>query len=195
MERECWLQVSDITQFFYCPRKVYFRRVLGIEIAPRAKMELGKQEHEREYDRADERKGVYGIDREDVERVSQDVKVESCELGLYGRIDTVVFLKSGEVVPVEIKYTHTPRVSINWRKQIVAYALLLDHAHNKYVRRGVFYFQAQKRSVWVDITHEDKVTLMKDIERIREVMQSEKMPVVKKGKQCSYCEMAKFCPE
>jgi len=195
MDEADWIQVSDITQFFYCPRKVYFRRVLGINVASRAKMELGRQEHEKEHERAEHRKDVYGIDRNDIERVSHDVMIESSKLGLYGRIDSVVFLKSGEVVPVEVKYTRTPRVSRNWRKQIVAYALLLEDVHHTHVRRGIFYFQAQKRSTWVDITHEDKEALKGDIERIRQMMQSEKMPIAKKGKQCRYCEMERFCPD
>lgn len=194
MDEDDWIQVSDITQFFYCPRKVYFRRTLGIEVQPRAKMELGKEEHEKEHERAGRRRSVYGIEWERIERLCHDVMLENAELGLYGRIDSVIFLRSGEVVPVELKYTHTPRVSRNWHKQIVAYALLLEGEYHTSVRRGIFYFQAQKKTVWVNITHEDKVRLKGDIERIRRVIQSEKMPIAKKGKQCRYCEMEKFCP-
>lgn len=75
MDEGDWIQVSDITQFFYCPRKVYFRRTLGIGVEPRAKMELGKEEHER----AGRRQSVYGIEWECVEKLDHDVMVENAE--------------------------------------------------------------------------------------------------------------------
>jgi len=151
-----WIQVSDITQFFYCPRKVYFRRVLGLEIAPRPKMELGREEHEKEHERVEHRKNVYGIKREEISKICHDLMIESEKLGLYGKIDSVVFLESGEIIPVELKYTHTPEVIRNWRKQLTAYALLLEDKYNTRVRRGIFYFQQQKKVVEVEITHQDK---------------------------------------
>jgi len=39
------LAVSDITQYFYCPRKVYFMRTPGIKIKAKPKMDMGKEEH------------------------------------------------------------------------------------------------------------------------------------------------------
>jgi len=37
-----YIDVSDIVQYLYCPRKVYFHRVAGITLT-RPKMEVGRE--------------------------------------------------------------------------------------------------------------------------------------------------------
>jgi CRISPR-associated exonuclease Cas4 len=187
------ISVSDIVQYAYCPRKVYFLKTAGYPVAERKKMEYGKGEHTREHRRSGERTQVYGFERDDVRKVHHGLYVEDSKIGLYGQIDTVVELKDGRLVPVEVKYSQFASVFKNWKKQLVAYAVLLEAKFNRKVRRGVLYFPKQRKRIDVDITGEDKEFLLKDMESIRKIVRDEKIP---RGRdRCGYCEMKKFCKE
>jgi CRISPR-associated exonuclease Cas4 len=190
---EDMLQVSDITQYFYCPRKVYFMKTLGIKIKAKPKMDMGKEEHEKEHRRVKERKTVYGFPEEDVAQVIHNLAVEDIDIGLYGMVDTTLIMKNGEIVPIDVKYTNAESVRINWKKQLTAYAVLLETRFKKMVERGFIYFPAKHKQIQIDIPDEAKATLKQDITKIKELIDSEKMPNVSKGKQCGYCEMKKFC--
>ena len=119
--------------------------------------------------------------------------VEHEKIGLFGQIDTVLELENGSLVPVEVKYSDFAAVFKNWKKQLVAYALLLKRKFGKEVKKGVLYFPKQKKKLIVHITAEDKKFVLRDIEKIRKLIRSEKMP---RGRdRCEYCEMKKFCKE
>ena len=187
------LAVSDITQYFYCPRKVYFMKTLGIKIKARPNLDMGKEEHDKEHRRVKERITVYGFSEEDVAQVIHNLAVEDINLGLYGMVDTTIILKDGEVVPVDVKYTDAESVRVNWKKQLTAYALLLESRFKTVVKRGFVYFPSKHKQIQIDMPDEAKSALKQDVKKIKELIESEKMPNVSKGKQCSYCEMKKFC--
>jgi len=77
---------------------------------------------------------------------------------------------------VEVKYSDFVTVFKNWKKQLVAYALLLEKRFGKEVKKGVLYFPKQRKKLIVYITAEDKKFVMKDIKEIRKLVKSEKMP-------------------
>lgn len=190
---ETTIQVSDITQYFYCPRKIYFMKTLGLKIKSRPKMDMGKEEHEKEHRRVKERKTIYGFSEEEVSKVIHNLMLEDPKLGLYGIIDTTVILKNGEVIPIDVKYSKATSIRINWRKQLIAYSLLLESHFNILVKRGIIYLPAQRKQIQIDISNESKEIVKQDIKKIEELIGSEKMPNVSKGNQCNYCEMKKFC--
>ncbi len=187
------IQVSDIAQYFYCPRKVYFLRTLGIHPPEKPKMKMGKEEHEKEYQRVRERRDIFGFSADQVERLIHRLPAESSSLRLYGVVDAIVVLRTGEYLPVEVKFSNYYNVLRNRKKQLIAYALLLDEKFDTNVCRGIVYFSTARLSRIIEITCEDKIALKRDIENIRNLIQSEKMPEEKKGRRCNYCEMDKFC--
>jgi CRISPR-associated exonuclease Cas4 len=193
MVDESMIQVSDITQYFYCPRKIYFLRVLSLSVPPRPKMEMGKEEHEREHRRAAERKEIYGFPREEVKEVLHSVAIEAPEYHLYGVIDMVLILNSGEVIPVDIKYSRFEDKKRNWTKQLVAYSLLLESKMKVRVTRAAIFFPESKKRMMIEISSEDKKALLSDIDTIMLIITKEVLPNVSKGKKCSYCEMNRFC--
>lgn len=187
------LQVSDIAQYFYCQRKIYFMKILGINIKSRPKMDMGKEEHDNEHRRITERKTIYGFDRVEVKDVIHNLALEDAGLGLYGVVDTTLVLKNGEIIPIDVKYSNTTTVRINWKKQLVAYSLLLESHYNKIVKMGVIYLPAQRRQIQIDITVDDKNILKQDMLKINKLIESEKMPNAIIDRKCNYCEMKKFC--
>ncbi len=188
---EADISVWDVAQYVYCPRKVYFYKTLGLPVISRKKMEYGKEEHEREHRRVKERRFLYGVDRDEVKSVHHDLYLEDEEIGLYGQIDTVVELKNGEMLPVEVKYSDFDQIFENWKKQLLGYGLLLEKRFGRTVKRGLFYFPKQRTRKIVEFTVEDKQSILRDVVRIRELVKSERMP---RGRdRCGYCEMSRLC--
>lgn len=184
------ISVWELVQYYYCPKKLYFYKTLGIPVIARKKMEYGKKEHEMEHRRVKERKSIYGFENA---KVYHKIYVEDEELGLFGQIDTVLELENSDVIPVEVKYSDFKKIYENWKKQLIAYSLLLEKRFLKPVRLGIFYFPKQKKRIEVPITEQDKRFLIRDIERIRELVRSEKIP---RGRsRCGYCEVRKFCKD
>ncbi|MEM0359010.1 MAG: CRISPR-associated protein Cas4 [Candidatus Hadarchaeales archaeon] len=183
----------EVYQYFYCPRKLYFIRKLGLYPPERKKVELGGEQHGREPGRTGRRKRIYGFSPEEVDRILHDLPLEDREMGLFGKADTVVRLKSGEMVPVDVKYSDLPYVSRAWRKQMLAYAVLLERSLGVRIRRGLIYLLPSHRTFWLNILPEEKEALKRDLEKIREMIASDQVPRAASPEYCGYCEVAKFC--
>jgi len=185
--------VFDIAQYFYCPRKVYYLRVLGAPTKPRKKMELGREEQSREEERLRERKTIYGFERDKVKEVVYRPYLEAPDIGLAGQLDVLLKMEDGELIPVDSKYTENVEVQRQYRKQIIAYAVLLDHVFNVKTKRGIIYLNKQKSMVEARVTDEDKNYLMKDIQTIRQILNGEKIPRRSAEERCAYCEAKRYC--
>lgn len=186
------ITVSDIIQYHYCPRKIYFLRTLEVPAPARRKMEYGAEIHERERRRMTERKRIYGFARDEVEVVMSNVQIEAGRIGLRGRLDVALRLRDGEILPVETKYTDEAILHRRYLKQLYAYALLLDHELRTGVRRGVVYFSKQREARTVEISDEDKQGVLRDVVLIRRIIASEEIPRPN-PERCGYCEVRKYC--
>ncbi len=189
MEFSVW----EVYQYFYCPRKLYFIRKLGLYPPERKKMELGQRQHEREPGRSKRRRTVFGFPEEEVAAILHDVPLEDKELGLFGKADLVLRLKNGELVPVEVKYSDFTSVSRAWRKQMTAYVLLLERKFGVAIKRAVIYVLPAKRLLSVWVSPEDKRQLVRDLERMRRVVESDSPPRPVSVERCGYCEVMKYC--
>ena len=187
------INVWDILQYYYCPRKVYFLKVLGVPPIYKWGIEEGEEEHKKEIKRSKERKDFFGFKHEEVEKIIYKLPLESLELGLEGKVDAVVLLKNGEVIPIEIKYSNYMNIFRGRKKQLTAYALLLEQKFDRKVTKGVLYFPKQNKLVKVSIEQGDKEALKKDIAKIRELLSSEKIPMKSSREKCIYCEVSKYC--
>jgi len=187
------IDVWEIVQYHYCPRKLYFLRTLGAPSPSKRKMEMGSEEHARERRRLAERKTVFGFKPEEVKRVHSKLMLEAPDLALVGQVDNVVELVDGQLIPAEIKYTDYVAAYESRVKQLVAYAILLEYNYKTRVRMGILYFPIQNRQIRIDISHEDKESLMKDLEKMRRLIASEKVPPKARREACRYCEVSKYC--
>ncbi len=183
----------DISQYYYCKRKIYFLKVLGVPAPARRKMEYGREVDEAEGRLMLRRPSIYGFKRDDVAEVLEKLHVVDEHLGLKGEIDQTLILKTGEVIPVDVKYTGTLTVQRHHRKQLTAYAILLDKHFNTNVRRAVVRFARQRRNVQIAITWEDKRSLIAELENIRSLLRSERIPRPAAPGKCGYCEVRKYC--
>ncbi|TDA39536.1 MAG: CRISPR-associated protein Cas4 [Candidatus Methanomethylicota archaeon] len=186
------LSANDLYQYHYCPRKIYYIKMLGLR-AEKRKMSQGREEQDKEKKRLAERKEIFGIKREYVKKIMYDVYLENEEIGLCGIVDILLVLYDGGHIPVEIKYTDLPEVTYGRRRQLAAYALLIDNSFRTNTRNGILYFTEQNREVFVKFTNEDKEGVLADLERIRKLIRDEKLPRKANSRRCSYCEYLKIC--
>jgi CRISPR-associated protein Cas4 len=187
------VDVWDIAQWYYCPRKVYFLRTLKVPITLKKKMKEGSDEHLREVKRLKERKSIFNFLRSEVKAIHYKLKLENEKLGLVGQVDLAIELNNGEIIPVEIKYSDYTEKFIGRKKQLVAYSLLLEEKFKRTIKEGIIYYPAQNKQVSVDISYADKKSLIKDLERIRESIRSEKIPRKANSAKCNYCEVIRYC--
>jgi CRISPR-associated exonuclease Cas4 len=185
--------VWELVTFIYCPREFYLYRKLGFTPPPLKKMEFSKIQHEKEEKRIERRKNIYGVPAGEVVEILHDIAVEDLDLGLYGKVDTVLRLRSGELLPVEVKYSNLKYLPRAWRKQMIAYATLLERKLNRKVSKGIFYILPRKEALWVRVESEEKLQLKKDVERMRKIVNSDSIPPVSDTNRCKYCEMIKYC--
>ncbi|MEM4310898.1 MAG: CRISPR-associated protein Cas4 [Nitrososphaerales archaeon] len=187
------IDVWDITQYYYCPRKLYFLRTLKVPVTLKRKMEEGKEEHLKEIKRMKERKDIFSLPKSEVKGIHYKLQLESEELGLAGQVDLVLELSNGDMVPVEIKYSDYMETFIGRKKQLIAYAILLEENFKRSVKQGILYYPVQNKHIILDISYEEKKNLIKDIKRIRESIISERIPRRVDSSKCGYCEVARYC--
>ena len=186
-----WISVSDIVQFYYCPRKFYLMKI-GLPRKIMMKMDFGKKEYEREIKRIRRREEIFGFRREEVEELIEGWSEVDEELGLSGKLDFLLKVK-GELIPVEVKYSEFRRPKLEWKKQIYAYALLIERKTGEVVKRGLIYVLPWKDVLEVKIDGEDKLKIIKDLDRIRRTLERGELPKKVNSAKCKYCEMREFC--
>jgi CRISPR-associated exonuclease Cas4 len=177
------IDVSDIVQYLYCPRKLYFIRVVGLKLT-RPKMDVGKEVHEN-VARSLARRKVEG-------EILENVYLESQKYGIKGCVDAII-KRRGEYIPVDIKFTRFKSLFYQWKMQLVAYAVLVEENFDCKVKKAYVYLTEGKDWIEVEITPEDRKALVKIIKEVREIIGRERYPKISKSKKCNYCEVAKFC--
>lgn len=188
-----YLDASDLTQYYYCKRKVFFLKVAGVPAPTRRKMAAGKEEQEQEYRRLLERKDLFGIPREQVLEAKPKVYLVSQRLRLKGVVDLLLVLKDGQAVPVEFKYTDETELTLSRRKQLTAYIVLCEEALGKKCPYGILYFTQQNLTLKVTPTEGDRAAIARDLEEIWRMFATETLPRRAPEWKCGYCEVKRYC--
>lgn len=182
--------VTDLKQFDYCPRVVYFEQCLP-HLRPRThKMDMGHAAHERERALAARRTThKYGLPEGERQF---EVRLSAPGLRLHGLIDEVVTASDGEIFPVDYKVSK--KVSPNHRIQVAAYGLMLEEAYRKPVNRGFIYLIPQRKAVEIRIDRAARRRIAGLLSGLFETVVNERMPKpTAKRNRCSSCEFHRFC--
>lgn len=197
MERTVFT-VTDLKQYAFCPRVVFYTYCLPLIRPVTGKMEEGQLAHEEARDRERRRTlRVYGLEEA---RRHFDVQVASEELGLTGRIDLVLEVVPGpsglggrELIPVDYKQTDR-RAGPHVRWQLAAYGIMLEETWGGVVRRGFLYSLLTRRAEEVTLTRSMRQELREIVAAMREMVERERMPDPPPSrKPCVNCEFRRFC--
>ncbi len=191
-----FLEVTDLKQYTYCPRIVFYRYCLPTIRPMTYLMEEGIRQHLVEEDR-EERRSLRHYQLEEGERFFH-LALQSETLGLSGCIDLAIATPSrvaanAEAIVVEYKHSEQ-KAGAHFKLQLAAYALLIEEAWNIPVKRGFIYSIPMKSAEVVSMTPLLRKKVMQTITHIRQLIEREKMPEPPAAQgRCVTCEFRRFC--
>ncbi|GIV73775.1 MULTISPECIES: CRISPR-associated protein Cas4 [Caldilinea] len=194
-EKNKWLlRVTDIRQYAYCPRVVFYEYCLsgvrpltykmlqGLEAQHRVE-ELEKRRSLREYRLTE---GVRHF----------HVALTSERLGCTALVDLVV--ESGEgnqrrVTPVDFKMSRR-EPGTHFRLQLACYGMMLEEIWQVPAPEGILYLIPLKRAVRVNLDRRLRKDAERTLAEIREMVLHERMPAPTPHRnRCVDCEFRRFC--
>lgn len=184
------LRVSDLKQWVYCPRIVYFSYILPVERKTTFKMAVGAEQH-LQLEQLENRRTLarYGLDTG--ERRFR-VSLSSVRLGLTGILDLLVVSKSGHY-PVEFKDS-PGGPALNHRYQLAAYGMLVEETFQVPVRNGFLYVIPQKRVIPAPLTPGVRGRVRSLLAEIRTTIAQERTPArMRIVARCRECEYRNYC--
>jgi CRISPR-associated exonuclease Cas4 len=186
------LRVSDIKQYMYCPRVVYFTYVMPVEKKLTYKMEEGKLQHLR-LEELEMRRRLKRYRLEQGERRFRTY-LRSERLGLEGILDLHIVTPAG-CYPVEFKHT-LQRSALNHKYQLTAYAMLLEEHYRRPVRYGFLYLMPREEIRDLEITPVMRSFTRRLCEKIRDIVRREYFPPPPGNRgRCVDCEYRNFCAD
>ncbi len=184
------LTVSDVKQFFYCPRVVFYTYCLHVKRPTTYKMKEGSLEHDAVAER-EERRSLKAYGLSEGER-QFNISLHSPRLALSGKLDMAI-LTNHEVIPVDFKNT-SGNAGLNHKYQLTGYALLVEDLWQKPVRRAFIYLVPQKKAHEVVFTDNMRLFFKQTLAKIREMIEKESLPPpARRQTHCTDCEFLNFC--
>ena len=184
---------SDIIQYRYCPRFIYFERCLRISQHEETKHKVmaGRHVHD---ERLEQNKGYLR------KRLGVVAKLEDVYLAndwLRGRVDEVLTLGDGTMAPLDYKFAEWKGwVYETYFVQVLCYAVLIEHAFAKPVTRGyIVYTRSKSRVETVEVGEVGKALVREQAEAIVEITETGRFPRATKSKRrCEECTYRNICP-
>jgi len=182
---EEFVSVTDIKHYVYCPRLVYFDRVLHATPVFGSQQEEGKEQHE-DYVRKELRRKdavYYSPEFVGAEKLLF-ASLSSGVLGLQGNVDCIIKTVKGEYVPVEYKNMNSDkgRVCMDHKYQLVGYALLVEERFGTVVKRGFVNYIPEGLILQVEITPTMKSYVKRVLGHIKRIIRDEELPPIRVAK-------------
>lgn len=184
------LRISDIKQYIYCPRIVYYSYLMPVEKKTTFKMDHGKISEDT-LARLEARRKLsrYGLE---TGKRQWNYWLKSEKLGLTGKVDMLVETWDA-FYPVDFKYTRGG-VRKNHVYQLCGYALILDDQMGRETGTGFVYLIPESDAVRIEFTDELKSSCLDVINAIRYIIDTEAMPEPNPHRsRCADCEYRNYC--
>ncbi len=185
-------RVTDLKQYVYCPRILYYHTILPQVRPITYKMTAGIEAHHQAAGREKRRSlRTYGLANG---RRTFNVPVFNPALMLSGEIDMVIETDD-ELIPVD--YKQAKRIGPHYRSQLMAYGRLLELADPKttqVVNRGFLYLIPTRKAVEVRFTRPLRRQLSKALTLMKGIVEQQQVPSpVNNPARCVDCEFRRFC--
>lgn len=192
---DTWLlRVTDLKQYEYCPRVVFYEYCLPGVRPVTYKMEAGIAEQERVAG-LEERRSLRAYGVKTGER-HFNVTVRSAKLLLSGQIDLVIATNDSghlQLLPVDFKLSRR-EPGRHFKLQLACYALLLEEQWGAPVAEGAIYLIPLKKVIKVPITPRLRKDAVQHLLTIRAMLTAQRMPPpTSRRSHCINCEFRRFC--
>jgi len=191
IEVDAPFRVTDLKQWIYCPRVLYYHLCLP-EVRPvtykmKSGTEAGQAEEGRETRRSLKSYGLKEGRRE------FEVVLLSSTLGLRGKPDMVVWLdESREVIPVDYKLSDI--LGDHFKLQVTAYGMMLEEVSGYKAKRGFLYSIPKRKAEEIKIDQRARDKLQSALCEMHRILRYELMPEPAPNRnKCMACEFRRFC--
>jgi len=182
---EPFVSVTDVKHYIYCPRLVYFDKVLHAQPVFGSQQEESKELHEDYVKRELRRKDAiyYSPEFVGAEKLLF-TSLSSSGLGLQGNVDCIIKTANGEYVPADYKNMASDkgRVWMDHRYQLVAYGLLVEDHFGVVVRRGFVNYIPEALILQFEITPTMKSYVKRVLGHIKRIIKEEELPPIRVAK-------------
>jgi CRISPR-associated exonuclease Cas4 len=183
---EDFVSVTDIKHYIYCPRLIYFDKVLHATPVFGSQQEDSKELHE-DYVRKELRRKdavYYSPEFVGAEKLLFTF-LSSSTLELQGNVDCIIKTARGEYVPVEYKNMSSDkrRVCMDHKYQLVGYALLIEENFGTVVKRGFVNYLPEALILEFEITPPMKSYVKRVLGHIKRIIRDEELPPIRVAKQ------------
>jgi CRISPR-associated exonuclease Cas4 len=186
------IPVTDLKQWAYCPRVVYYHRVMPAPPRPTYKMKEGLAAQDLIENLETRRKlREYGLD--DARR-RFGLWLDNKDLGLAGKIDLLLEAKD-EIAVVDFKLT-SGEPGQNHRLQLAGYSLLAETALGMPARRAFLYRIPDNRIFPEPVTEQLRRAVKTAVADIRRTGDTQFCPEPTEVRgRCVECEFANYCAD
>lgn len=181
---------TELRQWRYCPRVVFFERCTPVRRRETVLMTHGREKHQTELAR-ERRRTLSRYELTEGER-HYDVRLGNTSLGLNGELDLLI-VNGQEAHPVEFKHTSRPP-DPGHKLQLCAYALLVEAELGLSCPHGYWHSSRTRQTHTIAFDTRLRNSTLKTIQEVRNFIQQEKCPPpTSQTVKCLECELKNFC--
>lgn len=188
------ITISDVLEYLFCPRFIYFMRCLDIpqHEESRFKVLKGREVHEeKRITNTEYLRKKLGVIRKEL-----NVFIASKKNNIKGIVDEVLFLDDGTAAPFEYKYAEfKDTIFKTYKFQLVLHAIMIKENYNLDVKKGFVCFTRSNNHIEeVDFTEMDFKKGLDIIDEILEIIDKGFYPGKSKNKnKCIDCCYSNIC--
>ena len=192
-EYEQYVTPSELRQFLYCKRFVYFMKCLGIRqyAEKRTKVQLGNKKHEEKTNVNKEyiRKKINGNCK------FSNQKLISNKYKIHGVVDELYLLKGGTYCPLDYKFSEYKNKDFLTHKiQMTLYSLMIEEMYNCKVENFYLVYVRSKNLVKeIKVSEELKNEAIGYLNEYRETLNGIFPEATKHKAKCEDCCYSKIC--
>jgi len=186
------IPVTDLKQWAYCPRVVYYHRVMPAPPRPTYKMREGLAAQDL-IETLETRRKLREYDLDGARR-RFGLWLDNKELGLAGKIDLLLEAKD-EIAVVDFKLT-SGEPGQNHRLQLAGYSLLVEAAYGLPARRAFLYRIPDNRIFPEPMSEQLRQAVKTAIADMRRTGDTQLCPDPTEVRgRCVECEFANYCAD
>lgn len=183
---------SEIIQYLYCPRFIYFEKVLGIPQYEEKSYKAMKGRHlhdSKQKMNKDYLRKKIGV----TEKYQEQYLTNQM---LRGKVDEVLVLNDGTAAPLDYKFAqYKDRVFNTYKTQLACYAILIEDNFNRSVDRGyLVYTRSKSKLIQVDLQESFKNGVKEKAREIIKIIDKNYFPeATSYKKRCIECTYRNIC--
>jgi len=181
-------------EYLYCPRFVYFMKVLNIDQneETRFKVQKGREIHKyKELSKSEYKRKKIGV----VEKIIEE-ELYSDKYNIHGKVDEILFLDDGTAAPLDYKFAEfNDKIYKTYKFQMVMYSMMISDNYDVKVNRGYLVYTRSRNYIEeISIRNEDFIEVKEIIDNILKIINMNYFPVGTTAKsRCIDCCYRNLC--